>query len=94
MARFSGNDINACGCGSNHAGFSCETPADGTGAMGQAVEETVLRAVFPDATTRRAMLATFGAAPLLAAIGDVLPLGIAREAFALAGTQQTDVPAF
>ena len=50
--------------------------------MGQAVEETVLRAVFPHDATRRAMLTTFGAATLLAAIGDVLPLGIAREAFA------------
>ncbi len=82
MARIFGSDINPCGCGRSHGGMVCEVPNDGTGAMGQAVEETVLRAVFPEAATRRAMVSTFGAATLLAAIGDVLPLGIAREAFA------------
>ncbi len=82
MARIFGNDINPCECGRTHAGMACDLPTDGTGAMGQAVEETILRAVFPDAATRRAMLTTFGAATLLAAIGDQLPLGIAREAFA------------
>ena len=91
MARM--NAGGACGCGGSHAGFACETPADGTGALGQAADEAVLRATFPHEPTRRAMVGAFGTATLLAAIGDVLPLGIAREAFAqaLAAPEKRDL---
>jgi len=82
MARIFTTDYDPCGCGRNHADMACDMPTDGTGAMGQVVEEAVLRAVFPQAATRRAMLNTFGGATLLAAIGDILPLVDAREAFA------------
>ena len=87
---FGGTPIDPCFCGQTHtSGFSCaEVPADGTGAMGQAVDEAVLRAVFPAEATRRAMVTTFGAATLLAAIADQLPLGIAREAFAQGATPE------
>jgi len=82
MARFPLTD-SGCACGQPHEGFACaEAPRDGTGAEGRLVEETVLRAVFPEAATRRAMIAAFGTGTLLAAIGDVLPLGLAREALA------------
>lgn len=80
MARLFGSA--ACGCPAPHEGLACATPADGTGEHGRVVDEAVLRAVFPQAATRRAMLAAFGAGTLLAAIGDALPLGIAREALA------------
>ncbi|MDB5378999.1 MAG: transporter substrate-binding protein [Rubritepida sp.] len=72
-----------CACGQPHAAsFACETPSDGTGAIGRAIDEAALRAVFPHAPTRRAMLSAVGAGTLLAAIGDFLPLGDMREAMA------------
>ncbi len=77
-----------CACAAPHEGIACATPPDGTGEIGRAVDEAVLRAVFPRAATRRAMLATFGAGTLLAAIGDALPLGIAREAMAQPATPE------
>ncbi len=84
MARLFGSA--ACGCAAPHDGLACAAPADGTAAFGQAVDEAALRATFPHAPTRRAMIRTFGAATLLAAIADQLPLHIAREALAQ-GTQ-------
>ena len=67
-------------------GFACTEgpPGDGTGELGQAVNEAAIRAVFPQTATRRAMLATFGAGTLLAAIEGFLPLQNAREAMAQA----------
>jgi len=47
-------------------------------------ELATLRAVFPEATTRRAMVAAFGAGTLLATIEGFLPLQNAREALAQA----------
>ncbi|MFL1461440.1 CmpA/NrtA family ABC transporter substrate-binding protein [Roseococcus sp. DSY-14] len=80
MARLFGPA--ACGCPAPHEGLACAAPTDGTAAFGQAVDEAALRATFPHAPTRRAMIRTFGAATLLAAIADQLPLHIAREALA------------
>jgi nitrate/nitrite transport system substrate-binding protein len=77
-----------CACGGGHAdAFACEgvgAPAatDGTGAFGEAVDQAVMRAVFPDAATRRGLLAGFGAAGVLGALGAAFPLGHAREAMA------------
>ena len=73
----------ACGCGAVHeAGLRCEPPADGTGAFGATVDEAVLRAVFPDAATRRSLTGLFGTAGVLGAIGGLLPIGDMRDALA------------
>jgi len=74
-----------CACGRAHEGLACDAaPPDGTGLHGAAVEQAALRAVLPRAATRRVMLRRFGAAALMAAIGESLPLGAAREALAQA----------
>lgn len=73
-----------CPCGGHGDDLSCDAPADGTGAIGAAADAAVLRAVLPDAATRRAMLRTFGTAAVLAAVNEVLPLASAREAAAQA----------
>ncbi|MBR0658763.1 CmpA/NrtA family ABC transporter substrate-binding protein [Neoroseomonas oryzicola] len=85
--------LDACGCGRDHApGLACEpaaAPADGTGALGEAAEVAVMKAVFPDDATRRGMLRLFGAGTLMAAIESVFPLATAREAMAqAAGTPE------
>lgn len=46
------------------------------------VDAAVVRALFPNDTTRRRLLHVLGAGTLLAAIKDVFPLDLAREAFA------------
>ena len=76
-----------CNCGVSHsADFTCveQAPTDGTGELGRAVNEAAIRAAFPEASTRRAMLTAFGAGTLLAAIEGFLPLQNAREAMAQA----------
>jgi nitrate/nitrite transport system substrate-binding protein len=76
-----------CDCGVSHgANFTCveQAPTDGTGELGRAVNEAAIRAAFPEANTRRAMLSAFGAGTLLAALEGVLPLGNVREAMAQA----------
>ena len=64
--------LDACGCGRDHAaGLACDPapmPADGTGALGEAAEVAVMKAVFPEDSTRRAMLRLFGAGTVMAAI--------------------------
>lgn len=80
--------LDACGCGVAHApGFACEpaaAPADGTGALGEAAEIAVMKAVFPEDSTRRTLLRLFGAGTVMAAIESVFPLASAREAMAQA----------
>jgi len=46
------------------------------------VDQAVVRAIFPNDMTRRRLLHGLGAATLLGAINEILPLGRAREAFA------------
>ncbi len=78
--------LDACACGASHAGFACDAaPADGTGSFGSAAEEAVLRAAFPAAATRRALIGRFGAAAVLGALASAFPVGHAREALAQAG---------
>ncbi|WP_198375312.1 CmpA/NrtA family ABC transporter substrate-binding protein [Neoroseomonas rubea] len=95
MARIFDNPFSAdsrldgCGCGRAHApGLACEpaaaVPADGTGALGEAAEVAVMKAVFPEDQTRRALLRLFGAGTVVAAIESVFPLATAREALAQA----------
>ena len=76
-----------CGCGASHAsGFACDAaPTDGTGAFGEVAQEAVLRAAFPQAATRRALINTLGAGTLFAALDSVFPLAGAREAMAQGG---------
>ncbi len=82
--------LDACGCGREHApGLACEPaaaagPADGTGALGEAAEVAVMKAVFPEDATRRNLLRIFGAGTVMAAIESVFPLATAREALAQA----------
>jgi nitrate/nitrite transport system substrate-binding protein len=80
--------LDACGCGAGHApGLACApaaAPADGTGALGEAAELAVMKAVFPDDATRRGLLRIFGGAAVLGAIESVFPLATAREALAQA----------
>ena len=94
MARIFDNPFSAetrldtCRCGASHApGFACEpaaAPADGTGALGEAAEIAVMKAVFPEDATRRTLLRLFGAGTVMAAIESVFPLATAREAMAQA----------
>lgn len=58
-------------CDCSGQGLAC-TPAEATGA---AVDDGLLRAVFPDRMLRRRLLRTIGAGTLLAALGDLMPLG-------------------
>jgi len=76
-----------CACGQHTASFACtaaDAPADGTGAMGEAAEQAVFRAVFPDDATRRGLIRRFGAAAVAGALASVFPMGHAREAMAQA----------
>ncbi len=52
------------------------------------VDAAVLRAVFPVDAQRRLFLKTVGRATAMAAISSVLPLGLAREAFAQGGAPE------
>ncbi|MBK1658140.1 CmpA/NrtA family ABC transporter substrate-binding protein [Paracraurococcus ruber] len=76
--------LGSCACGRDHGALACDgaPPADGTGAFGEAAEQAVIRAVFPEDATRRGLLARFGAAAVAGAISQFLPLGAAREALA------------
>jgi len=57
----------------------------------RAVDQAVLRAVFPNDRGRRAFLRAVGATTALAAIAQFLPLGLAREAFAAAVPEKKDL---
>ncbi|WP_316175492.1 CmpA/NrtA family ABC transporter substrate-binding protein [Bradyrhizobium sp. SZCCHNRI1073] len=67
----------------------CEPVADSTEKRYEnVVASAVLRAVFPQAATRRAFLKSVGAATALAAVSQFFPLKTATEAFAEAGTPE------
>ena len=90
MARIFADPLDAaarlCACGRHAAPLACDAapPDDGTGAYGEAAEQAVYRAVFPDDATRRGLLSRFGAAAVGGALASVFPLGAAREAMAQA----------
>lgn len=71
-----------CACGGLHAPMTCADIAGDAGSaearLDRAVEASLLRAIFPSTATRRGLLAGVGAATLLAALSDVLPLGTAK----------------
>ena len=85
MSQPPSRHLPGCSCGGHGRDLLCDAAvADGTGAMGEAAQRAVLRAVFPKAATRRALLQTVGAATVLAALDRVLPLASVREAMAQA----------
>ncbi|MGG5821192.1 CmpA/NrtA family ABC transporter substrate-binding protein [Falsiroseomonas sp. HW251] len=83
-------DASLCVCGRTHASsLACDglpdAPSrDGTHEYGEVAEQAVLRALYPDDTTRRAMIRAVGTGTLFAAINAFFPLGAAREALAQA----------
>src|SRR4051812_1083786 len=81
-----------CSCGGNHAapdhGGLTATPAGEEERWNRVVDAAVLRAVFPADASRRQFLKTVGAATAMAAISSVLPIGVAREAFAQGGAPE------
>jgi len=85
MSQPPSRHLPGCACGQHRSDLLCDAPVtDGTGAMGEAAQRAVLRAVFPRAATRRALLQAVGAATVLAALDRVLPLASVREAMAQA----------
>ena len=73
-----------CACGVDHdTGIVCE----GTSDIGlqRRVETAVLRAAFPDAMTRRSILAAVGSATLTAALSQIFPIATATDVFAQSG---------
>ena len=83
--------LGACGCGRHADPLACDAapPKDGTGPPGEAADQAVFRAVFPDDPGRRALLTRFGAGAVLGALAAAFPLAHAREALAQpAGTPE------
>jgi nitrate/nitrite transport system substrate-binding protein len=87
-----GFERRSCPCG-QHAGqrdhdddarllFRCEPAATEENRYAGIVASAVLRAAFPQATTRRALLRSVGAGGLMAALGQFFPLDTATEIFA------------
>ena len=68
-----------CSCGADH---DTSIVCDGTSDAGlqRRVETAVLRAAFPDAMTRRSMLAAVGSATLSAALSQIFPIATATDA--------------
>ncbi len=64
---------NGCSCGAHGTASS----AEGEQRMGEIVRTAVLRAAFPQAARRRALLKSIGAAAALAALEQVFPIGSA-----------------
>ena len=76
-----------CGCGrhSDQAAHDADTARatdDVEALAGRAVDQAVMRALFPDDTRRRRFLKAVGANTALAAVAQFFPLAAAREAFA------------
>ncbi len=80
----SGGRMTACNCGEAHdPGMACEGLSD-TGLRAR-IETAVLRAAFPNAVTRRAMLSSVGTATLLGALSQIFPIATATDLFAQTG---------
>ncbi|MGQ0509944.1 MAG: CmpA/NrtA family ABC transporter substrate-binding protein [Betaproteobacteria bacterium] len=70
-----------CSCG-RHGSQSEHEAATGDALAERAVEQAVMRALFPRDDLRRRFLSAVGAGTALAAISTLFPLGAAKEAFA------------
>ncbi|MCJ2014690.1 CmpA/NrtA family ABC transporter substrate-binding protein [Methylobacterium sp. J-076] len=82
-----------CSCGGHesHAAHEAALPS-GDAAITRAVEEGMMRALFPNAAGRRAFLRSVGAATAAAVVAQFLPTGFVAEAFAEAGApEKTDL---
>ena len=81
---------NGCNCGQHltQADHDLATTGSSDARLSRVVESAVVRAVFPDDTTRRTFLRAVGAATALAAISQFFPLGRAMEAFAQTGAPE------
>lgn len=66
--------VEGCACGAHGGTISTQA---GEGRIGEVVRTAVLRAAFPQAARRRALLRSIGAAAALAALEQVFPLGAA-----------------
>ena len=78
-----GRTNSACSCG--HHGSDAEhniALQGGEADLPRVVEAAVLRALFPDAASRRALVKAVGASTVAAAVSSFFPLGTATEAFA------------
>lgn len=74
----------SCSCGVDHdTSIVCEGTSEA--GLQRRVETAVLRAAFPDAMTRRSMLAAVGSATLTAALSQIFPIATATDAFAQSG---------
>ena len=71
----------SCGCGVDHdPDLACEGTSES--GLRRRVETAVLRAAFPDAMTRRSLLAAVGSATVSAALSQIFPIATATDAFA------------
>ena len=83
-----------CSCGGAHAEAdharlaAAPAPSGDEQRWNRVVDAAVLRAVFPVDAQRRLFLKTVGASTAMAAISSVLPLGVARDAFAQGGAPE------
>ena len=80
--------LRGCSCGAHrseveHAAAVRLEPEE---RLTRVVEGAVMRALFPEDTTRRAFLTAVGASTALAAVAQFLPIGAATDAFAQGGT--------
>src|SRR5688572_11221270 len=73
-----------CSCG-RHASEAEHDAARAEALGDRAVEQAVMRALFPRDEVRRRFLSAVGASTALAAISTLFPLGAAKEAFAQGG---------
>ena len=72
-----------CSCGQHGSEFEHNLALTGTEAdLQTAVQAAVIRAIFPDPATRRAVLKTVGASTIAAAVSTVFPLATATDLFA------------
>src|SRR5258706_4362618 len=75
-----------CGCGRHHdqAEHDAESvrATDTDALASRAVDQAVMRALFPNDGTRRRFLKAVGVNTAMAAVAQFFPLGLAREAFA------------
>jgi len=73
--------LSGCSCG-RHESSAEHDAATGEALAERAVEQAVMRAMFPHDDVRRRFLSAVGAGTALAAISTLFPLGAAKEAFA------------
>src|SRR5262245_6332553 len=73
-----------CTCGRHGSQIEHDQAAEEVLAE-RAVEQAVVRALFPRDSLRRRFLAAVGSSTALAAISSLFPLGAAKEAFAQGG---------